>query len=119
MSVLADESVASCRFCVFEVRVLLVRRVGRVRGSLGIMPGQRTRPYFRAPTRAIDAAAMLAVAVENRAFGGPRRARDLKRGIGQVTTVLDDDTRARLAGSFSCGVPGPRIHADRALRASP
>ena len=35
MSVLADESVASCRFCVFEVRVLLVRRVGRVRGVAG------------------------------------------------------------------------------------
>ena len=50
MSVLADESVAWYRFCVFEARVLLVRRVGRARGPLGIMPGQRTRSYFRAPT---------------------------------------------------------------------
>ena len=35
MSVLAEESVASCRFHGFEVLVWLVRRVGRVRGSLG------------------------------------------------------------------------------------
>ncbi len=59
---------------------------------------------------------MLAVAVEDRAHGGPRLGRDLKHGIGEAAAVLDDDTRARLAGSFSCGVPRLRMHADQAFR---
>ena len=87
------------------------------------------RPPFTNPDAQVDlarddgtgkqgdrAAAVLAVAVENRAHGGPRLGRDLKHGTREATTVLDDDTRARLAGSFSCGVARPRIHADQAFR---